>query len=67
MEANAVSSRKDFENKIHICKKESQETMHWLRMIAKSNQDEKTNYQRLWKEAQELTFIFGKIISTLSK
>lgn len=67
MEANAASSKKDFRNKIYICKKESQETMHWLRMIAKANQDKKTDCQRLWKEARELTFIFGKIISTLNK
>ena len=33
MEANAASSRKDFKNKIFICKKEAQETMHWLKMI----------------------------------
>jgi four helix bundle protein len=28
MEANAASSKKDFKNKIHICKKEAQETKH---------------------------------------
>ena len=33
MEANAVSSKKDFKNKIYICEKEAQETKHWLRMI----------------------------------
>jgi len=32
MEANGASSRKDFKNKIFICKKEIQETKHWLRM-----------------------------------
>jgi len=35
MEANAASSKKDFKNKIYICKKEAQETKHWLRMIVK--------------------------------
>ncbi|MDO8559465.1 MAG: four helix bundle protein [bacterium] len=34
MEANGASSRKDFTNKIFTCKKEAQETKHWLRMIA---------------------------------
>lgn len=34
MEANGASSKKDFKNKIHICKKEIQETKHWLRMIS---------------------------------
>src|SRR3989344_7366438 len=34
MEANGASSPKDFSNKIYICKKESQETKHWLRMLS---------------------------------
>jgi len=34
MEANGASSRRDFANKIFICKKEAQETKHWLRMMA---------------------------------
>ena len=33
-EANNASSRKDFQNKIFICKKEAQETKYWLRTIA---------------------------------
>jgi len=65
MEANAASSRKDFKNKIHICKKESQETMYWLTMIVECNQNTKETANTLWKEAQELTFIFGKIISSM--
>lgn len=36
-EADCAESKKDFQHKIGICKKESKETMHWLRMIAKSN------------------------------
>lgn len=30
MEANGASSKIDFRNKIFICKKEAQETKHWL-------------------------------------
>ena len=37
MEADAAESKKDFQHKIALCKKESKETMHWLRMIAKGN------------------------------
>jgi len=29
-EANGASSRKDFRNKIHICKKEAKESKYWL-------------------------------------
>ena len=66
-EANGASSKKDFRNKIHICKKEAQETKHWLRMLAISVSDEKEEMRKLWKEAQELTLIFGKILSTMKK
>ena len=65
MEANGASSKKDFRNKIYICKKEAQETKHWLRMIAKSLPEEKTSTRKLWKESQELTMIFQKITTTL--
>jgi len=65
MEANAASSKKDFKNKIHICKKEAQETKHWLRMLAVCEQDRKEEMRKLWQEAEELTLIFGKIISSL--
>jgi|SRR3989338_497475 len=65
MEANGASSKKDFQNKIFICKKEAQETKHWLRM-AKSFMPEKAPaVDSLWKEAQELTLIFQKIGSSL--
>ena len=64
-EANGASSKKDFKNKIHICKKEVQETKHWLRMIVACGLDKTEECRKLWQEAQELTLIFGKIISTL--
>lgn len=67
MEANAASSRRDFKNKISICKKESQETKHWLRMIAKCVPEKKEEIRRLWKECQELTLIFQKITTSLNE
>lgn len=65
-EANGASSRKDFKNKIYICKKEIQETKYWLRMATEADPSVKDSARILWKEAQELTLIFGKIISTLN-
>lgn len=65
MEANGASSPKDFANKIFIAKKESQETKHWLRMVAVYFPDEKENLRKLWQEAQEFTLIFHKIVSTI--
>ena len=67
MEANAASSKKDFRNKIYICKKEIQETKHWLRMIAVAIPDKKDTARKLWSEAQELTLIFQKITNSLNK
>lgn len=61
MEADAAESKKDFQHKIILCKKEAKETLHWLRMIAKANPDKKDGCRKLWKEAHELTLIFSKI------
>ncbi len=60
-EANGASSKKDFKNKIYICKKEAKETKYWLRMLAKATDSLKEECRQLWQEAQELTLIFSKI------
>ena len=64
-ESNSASSKKDFKNKIHICKKEAQETKHWLRMMAICSPEKSDEIRKIWKEVQEMTLIFGKIISLL--
>ena len=61
MEANQASSKRDFRNKIQICRKESNETKHWLRMIARASADNEEKCRSLWKEAHALTLIFAKI------
>lgn len=66
-EATNGSSKKDFRNKIFICKKESQETKHWLQLLAKCNPEKKDEIIKLWKECQELLMIFQKIVNTLDK
>lgn len=66
-EANGAGSKKDFKNKICICKKEARETKYWLQLIAKSNPDKKEECRKFWQEAQELTLIFSKIIITIDK
>ncbi|MBU2028602.1 four helix bundle protein [Patescibacteria group bacterium] len=63
MEADGAVSKKDFENKIGISRKESKESMHWFRMIAKANPKESEKCRKLWKEAQELVWIFSSIIN----
>jgi len=66
MEANGASSKKDFKNKIHICKKEAKETMHWLRMLAVADENIKDECRVLWQETQGYAKMFSKIISTMS-
>ena len=61
-EADGAESKKDFKHKIAICKKESKETKHWLRMMSKNNPKLKENCRKLWQEAQELTLIFSSIL-----
>jgi len=62
MEADAADSKKDFNYKISLCKKESKETLHWLRMIAKANPIKSDECRLFWKEAHELVLIFSTII-----
>ncbi len=61
MEANGASSKKDFKNKIFICKKESRETKYWLRILSKTDENFTEDCRNLWQEAHELTLIFSKI------
>lgn len=63
MEADGAESRKDFEHKIGISRKESKESLHWLRMIAKANPQRAQDARILWKEAQEPALIFSSIIN----
>lgn len=66
-EANGASSKKDFRNKMFICKKEAQETKHWLRMMARCFPGSGNDLRVLEKECRELTLIFQKILVSLEK
>ena len=61
-EADCAESRKDFEHKIGICKKEAKETRYWLRMMAEGVPEMKEELKMLWKEANELHLIFIAIV-----
>ena len=61
MEANGADSKADFRAKISICKKESKETMHWLRMLKAVFSDKQAILEKYWNEAHELSLIFGAI------
>ena len=62
VEADGAESKRDFQHKISICKKEAKETRHWLRMIAQANPTRQPGCQALSKEAHELTLIFSSIL-----
>src|SRR5437867_2628154 len=61
-EADDAESKKDFLHKIGICRKETRETKHWLRMIATAEPAMKTELRTLWQEAKELHLIFVAIV-----
>jgi|SRR5438876_3005136 len=62
VEADGAVSKKDFANKIGLCRKESKETKHWLRLLARANDDKKEHCRGLYREAHELSLIFSSII-----
>lgn len=62
-EANGASSKKDFKNKIHICKKEAKETTYWLFLLEEFC-DNREELRLLKQEAHELLLIFSKIASS---
>ena len=66
-EADDAESRKDFNHKIGICKKESRETKYWLRMIVVAIPELKEEARKLWIEAKELNLIFNAIIRSSRK
>lgn len=59
-EANGASSKKDFKNKIHLCKKEAKEANYWLELFEKSL----PGRDQLLKESHELLLIFSKIAAS---
>jgi len=62
LEADDAESKKDFRHKIALCRKESKETKHWLRMIAAADPKQRDTVKPLWQEAKELNLIFGAIL-----
>lgn len=60
IEANESLSRKDFFMRIKICRKESKETIYWLRLLQKEN-------EKLIDEATQLMKIFGSILESNKK
>ena len=60
-EADDAGSRKEFLYRISLCKRESREAKHWLRMIVKAEPGLRETAIHLWQEAKELNLIFSAI------
>ncbi len=60
-EADDAGSGKEFRYRISICKRESRESKHWLRMIVAAVPEHKDEARTLWTEAKELNLIFAAI------
>jgi len=61
VEARDGVSRKDFKNRVGTSRKESKETMFFLRMVAAAEESLAAEARLLWREARELNRIFGAI------
>jgi four helix bundle protein len=60
IEANESLSKKDFFNRIKICRKEAKESRYWL--ILSANTEFETEAKPFIQEATELMNIFGAIL-----
>jgi four helix bundle protein len=62
IEANESLSKKDFNLRIKICRKEAKESRYWLRLITSSNTGLENEINGLLQESTELMNIFGAIL-----
>lgn len=60
-EADDSESKPDFRHKIGICKKESRESKHFIRMMVIAVPKLREEAKPLWQEAKELNLIFNAI------
>jgi len=59
-----AESKRDFQHKISIIKKELREARNWSRLLARANPEHKKECRVLWQEAHELLLIFSKSLKT---
>jgi four helix bundle protein len=62
IEANESLSKKDFIMRIKICRKETKETIYWLKLLDLGNADMQLKCKSLFDEATQLTKIFSAIV-----
>ncbi len=62
IEANEALSKKDFANRIKICRKEAKESRYWLNLMISANSGFTNEAKPLIQESTELMNIFGAIL-----
>ncbi|MBI4722114.1 MAG: four helix bundle protein [Candidatus Stahlbacteria bacterium] len=62
IEANESLSKKDFVLRIKICRKESKESIYWLKLIEIESDEMEQKRDALIQEGIELMKIFGSIV-----
>ena len=66
-EANETETKKDFNYRIRICRKEGKETIYWLNLIIEANPEFKERIKPLLQETTELVKIFAAILEKSKK
>ncbi len=66
IEANEALSKKDFINRIKICRKEAKESRYWLRLITSTGSEFENVLRSLIQESTDLMNIFGAILRKCS-
>jgi len=61
VEADEADTKKEFKYRIGLARRESRETMHWLRMIVHASPAMRETAVNVYREADELVRIFSKI------
>lgn len=61
-EANETETKKDFQFRMRICRKEAKETVYWLKLIIEANKNLQNRIEPLLQETEELVKIFASII-----
>lgn len=65
-EANDALSKKDFNYRIKIVRKEAKETCYWLELLLEANPEQRSDIDRLFNESVELKKIFSSIVNKLA-
>jgi len=66
-EANDALGKKDFVHRLRISRKETKETVFWLKLILEANPNIKKQVQKLINECQEIRNILSAIINKVTK